>query len=32
VVAKGTPEEIAAAQNSHTGRLLRQVLNHRAAA
>ncbi|MBF6559046.1 MAG: excinuclease ABC subunit UvrA [Candidatus Binataceae bacterium] len=32
VVAKGTPEEIAAASGSHTGQFLRQVLNHRAAA
>ena len=32
VVAKGTPEEIAAAAGSHTGQFLRQVLGHRAAA
>ena len=32
IVAKGTPEEIAAAANSHTGQFLRQVLGHRAAA
>jgi excinuclease ABC subunit A len=32
VVAKGTPEEVAAAPNSHTGQFLRHALNHRAAA
>ena len=32
VVAKGTPEEIAAAAGSHTGQFLRQVLGQRAAA
>jgi excinuclease ABC subunit A len=32
VVAKGTPEEIAAASASHTGQFLRQVLAQRAAA
>ena len=32
IVAKGTPEEIAMAANSHTGQFLRQVLGHRAAA
>ncbi len=32
IVAKGTPEEIAAATGSHTGQFLRQVLSHRAAA
>ena len=32
VVAKGTPEEIAAAPASHTGQFLRQVLGQRAAA
>jgi len=32
VVAKGTPEEIAASPASHTGRFLREVLRHRAAA
>jgi excinuclease ABC subunit A len=32
IVAKGTPEEIAAATGSHTGQFLRQVLGHRAAA
>jgi excinuclease ABC subunit A len=32
IVAKGTPEEIAAATASHTGQFLRQVLGHRAAA
>jgi excinuclease ABC subunit A len=32
IVAKGTPEEIAAAPGSHTGEFLRQVLSSRAAA
>ena len=32
VVAKGTPEEVAAAKGSHTAQFLRAVLNHRAAA
>jgi excinuclease ABC subunit A len=32
IVAKGTPEEIAAAPNSHTGQFLRQALGDRAAA
>jgi excinuclease ABC subunit A len=32
VVAKGTPEEIAAVAGSYTGQFLRQVLGHRAAA
>jgi excinuclease ABC subunit A len=32
IVAKGTPEEIAAAANSYTGQFLRQALGHRAAA
>ncbi|HYA35650.1 MAG TPA: excinuclease ABC subunit UvrA [Candidatus Binataceae bacterium] len=32
VVAKGTPEQIAQAANSYTGRFLREVLAHRAAA
>ena len=32
VVARGTPEQIAAAAGSHTGEFLRSVLAHRAAA
>jgi excinuclease ABC subunit A len=32
VVAKGTPEEIAAASGSYTGQFLRHVLGDRAAA
>lgn len=32
VVAKGTPEEVAAARGSYTGDFLREVLNHSAAA
>ncbi|MGH7782037.1 MAG: excinuclease ABC subunit UvrA [Candidatus Binataceae bacterium] len=32
IVAKGTPEEVAAAPNSYTGQFLRQALAHRAAA
>ena len=32
IVAKGTPEEIAAAANSYTGQFLRQALGDRAAA
>jgi excinuclease ABC subunit A len=32
VVAKGTPEEVAAARGSYTGEFLREVLNHSAAA
>jgi excinuclease ABC subunit A len=32
IVAKGTPEEVAAAPNSYTGQFLRQALSHRAAA
>jgi excinuclease ABC subunit A len=32
VVAKGAPEQIAAAEGSYTGQFLRQALNHRAAA
>ncbi|HEY6394264.1 MAG TPA: excinuclease ABC subunit UvrA [Candidatus Binataceae bacterium] len=32
IVAKGTPEEVAAVKGSYTGEFLRQVLNHRAAA
>jgi excinuclease ABC subunit A len=32
VVAKGTPEQVAAVKSSFTGEFLRQVLNHRAAA
>ena len=32
VIAKGSPEEIAAAPGSYTGQFLRQVLGHRAAA
>jgi excinuclease ABC subunit A len=32
VVAKGTPEEVAAARGSFTGEFLREVLNHSAAA
>src|SRR5229473_2113069 len=32
IVAKGTPEEVAAAANSHTGQFLRQALGDRAAA
>jgi excinuclease ABC subunit A len=32
IVAKGTPEQIAQASNSHTGEFLREVLAHRAAA
>jgi excinuclease ABC subunit A len=32
IVAKGTPEEIAAAAGSYTGEFLREVLRHRAAA
>jgi excinuclease ABC subunit A len=32
VVAKGTPEQIAAVQGSYTGQFLRSVLAHRAAA
>jgi excinuclease ABC subunit A len=32
VVAKGTPEEVAAARGSYTGHFLREVLNHSAAA
>ncbi len=32
VVAKGTPEEVAAVKASYTAGFLRQALNHRAAA
>ena len=32
LVAKGTPEEVAAARGSYTGEFLREVLNHSAAA
>ena len=32
VLAKGTPEEVAAARGSYTGEFLREVLNHSAAA
>jgi excinuclease ABC subunit A len=32
VIAKGTPEEVAAARGSYTGEFLREVLNHSAAA
>ena len=32
IVAKGTPEEVAAASGSHTGQFLREVLRQRAAA
>lgn len=32
VVAKGTPEEVAQIEASHTGRYLREILGHRAAA
>ncbi len=32
VIAKGTPEEVAAARASYTGQFLREVLNHSAAA
>jgi len=32
IVAKGTPEEVAAARGSYTGEFLREVLNHSAAA